>query len=92
MVLVLLATFLQSLFSFLNLQNLIGLYAFNNIRRRQMLGREHLLSCLNKEYVCMYVCKTKSTIVFEAALVGERTKLVVTAVCFSEKESVSHSL
>ena len=38
LVLVLLATFLQSLFNFLNLQNLIGLYAFNNIRRRQMLA------------------------------------------------------
>ena len=29
-------------------------------------------------------------IVFEAALVGERTKLVVAAVCFGEKESVNH--
>ena len=28
--------------------------------------------------------------VFEAALVGERTKLAVTVVCFGEKESVSH--
>ena len=28
--------------------------------------------------------------VFEAALVGQRTKLVVTAVCFGEKESVNH--
>ena len=37
LVLVLLATFLQSLFDFLNLQNLIGWYAFNNIHRRQML-------------------------------------------------------
>lgn len=27
---------------------------------------------------------------FEAALVGERTKLVVKAVCYSEKESVNH--
>jgi len=38
LVLVLLATFLQSLFNFLNLQNLIGLYALNNNRRRQMLA------------------------------------------------------
>ena len=38
LVLVLLATFLQSLFNFITLQNLIGLYAFNNIRRRQMLA------------------------------------------------------
>ena len=38
LVLVLLATFLQSLFNFFTLQNLIGLYAFNNIRRRQMLA------------------------------------------------------
>ena len=29
-------------------------------------------------------------IVFETALVGERTKLVVAAVCFGEKESVNH--
>jgi len=38
LVLVLLATFLQSLFNCLNLQNLIGLYALNNIRRQQMLA------------------------------------------------------
>ena len=38
LVLVLLATFLHSLLNFLNLQNLIGLYAFNNIRRWQMLA------------------------------------------------------
>lgn len=38
LVLVLLATFLQSLFNFINLQNLIGLYALNNNRRRQMLA------------------------------------------------------
>ena len=35
LVLVVLATFLQSLFNFINLQNLIGLYAFNNTQRRQ---------------------------------------------------------
>ena len=28
--------------------------------------------------------------VFEATLVGEKTKLVVTAACFGEKESVNH--
>jgi hypothetical protein len=28
--------------------------------------------------------------VFEAALVGQRTNLVVTAGCFGEKESVNH--
>ena len=38
LVLVLLATFLQSLFNFFTLQNLIGLYSFNYIRRRQMLA------------------------------------------------------
>ena len=43
LVLVLLATFLQFPISFLNLQNLIGLYAFNNVRRRQMLAIKLLL-------------------------------------------------
>lgn len=43
LVLVLLAAFLQFLFSFLNLQNLIGLYAFNNVRQRQMLVIKLLL-------------------------------------------------
>ena len=36
LVLVLLAAFLQFLFSFLNLQNLIGLYAFENICRQML--------------------------------------------------------
>ena len=36
--LVLLATFLQSLFNLFNVQNLIGLYALYNIRQRQMLA------------------------------------------------------
>lgn len=43
LVLVLLAAFLQFLFSFLNLQNLIGLYAFNNVRQWQMLVIKLLL-------------------------------------------------
>ena len=38
LVLVLLATFLQSLFNLFNVQNLIGLYALYNIRQRQMLA------------------------------------------------------
>ena len=38
LVLILLATFLESLFNLFTLQNLIGLYAFNNIHRRQMLA------------------------------------------------------
>ena len=38
LVLVLLATFLQSLFNLLNLPNLIGLYALNNICGQQMLA------------------------------------------------------
>ena len=65
LVLVLLATFLQSLFNFRNLQNLIGLYAFNNICRMANFG-----------YCCCIATqaeaekKTKSTIeilVFTAA-------------------------
>ena len=43
LVLVLLATFLQFPIIFLILQNLIGLYAFNNVRRRQMLAIKSLL-------------------------------------------------
>ena len=38
LVLVFLATFLQSLFNLFNVQNLIGLYALCNIRQRQMLA------------------------------------------------------
>ena len=44
LVLVLLATFLQSLFHLFNVQNLIGLYALYNIRQRQMLA----LAALNR--------------------------------------------
>ena len=44
LVLVLLATFLQSLFNLFNVQNLIGLYALYNIRQRQMLA----LTALNR--------------------------------------------
>ena len=44
LVLVFLATFLQSLFSLFNVQNLISLYAFCNIRQRQMLA----LAALNR--------------------------------------------
>ena len=44
LVLVLLATFLQSLFNLFNVQNLIGLYALYNIRQRQMLA----LAALNR--------------------------------------------
>ena len=38
LVLVFLATFLQSLFNLFNVQNLIGLYALCNIHQRQMLA------------------------------------------------------
>ena len=44
LVLVFLATFLQSLFNLFNVQNLIGLYALYNIRQRQMLA----LAALNR--------------------------------------------
>ena len=44
LVLVFLATFLQSLFNLFNVQNLIGLYALCNIRQRQMLA----LAALNR--------------------------------------------
>ena len=44
LVLVLLATFLQSLFNLFNVQNLIGLYALYNICQRQMLA----LAALNQ--------------------------------------------
>jgi len=44
LVLVLLATFLQSLFNLFNVQNLIGLYALYNIRQRQVLA----LAALNR--------------------------------------------
>ena len=38
LVLILLVTNLQSPFNFLNLQDLIGMYALNNSHRRQMLA------------------------------------------------------
>ena len=44
LVLVFLATFLQSLFNLFNVQNLIGLYALYNIRQRQILA----LAALNR--------------------------------------------
>ena len=45
LVLVLLATFLHSLFNLFNVQNLIDLYALYNTRQRQMLA----LAALNRD-------------------------------------------